>query len=110
MESSWRRHSGVEVEMLMPLQGFDQRGEKGHEAFGADAVGRVPDQEQSVLDFWSILAWARTMRDIFPHFCMVEKPHRVLTIVSSRCSKGIKQLALLLDSLRLTVLRDYLLK
>ena len=36
-----------QVEMLMPLQRFDQRGEKRDEAFGADAVGGVPDQEQA---------------------------------------------------------------
>ena len=44
-----------EVEMLMPLQRFDKRGEKRDEAFGADAVGGVPDQEQRVLDFWSVM-------------------------------------------------------
>ncbi len=42
--------------MLMPLQRFDQRGEKGDEPFGADAVGGVPDQEQRVLDFWPVMA------------------------------------------------------
>ena len=36
----------------MPLQRFDQRGEKRDEAFGTDAVGGMPDQEQGVLDFW----------------------------------------------------------
>ena len=36
-----------QVEMLMPLQRFDQRREKRDEAFGADAVGGVPDQEQA---------------------------------------------------------------
>jgi hypothetical protein len=32
-----------EVEMLMPLQRLDQRGEKRDEPFGADAVGGVPN-------------------------------------------------------------------
>jgi len=49
-----------QVEMLMPLQRFDQRGEKGHEPFGADAVGGVPDQKKRVLDFRPILAWTWT--------------------------------------------------
>jgi hypothetical protein len=40
-----------EVEMLMPLQGFDKRGEKRDESFGADAVCRIPDKEQCMLDF-----------------------------------------------------------
>jgi hypothetical protein len=47
------------VEMLMPLQRFDQRGEKGNEAFGADTVGGVPDQEQGMLDFRSRLGFGR---------------------------------------------------
>jgi hypothetical protein len=34
----------------MPFQRLNERGEKGDEAFGADAVGGVPDQEQCVLD------------------------------------------------------------
>ena len=46
-------HSQVEVPM--PRQRFDQRREKGHEAFGADPVGGMPDQEQRVLDFWSVM-------------------------------------------------------
>ena len=41
---------------------------------------------------------------------MVEEPHGVLAMVSSRCPKGIKQLALLLDRRCLAVLRDHLLK
>jgi hypothetical protein len=45
-----------EVEMLMPLQRFYQGREKGDEAFGADMVGGVPDQEERVLDFRSIPA------------------------------------------------------
>ena len=47
-----------QVEVLMPLQCFDQRREKGHEAFGADAVGGMPGQEKSVLDIWSRLGVA----------------------------------------------------
>jgi hypothetical protein len=49
-----------EVEMLMPLQGFDKGVKKRDEAFGADAVGGMPDQKQRVLDFRSILSrtWA----------------------------------------------------
>ena len=33
----------------MPFQRFKERGEKGNESFGADAVGGVPDQEERVL-------------------------------------------------------------
>jgi hypothetical protein len=44
-----------ELEMLMPLQRFYQSGKKGHEPFGADAVGGVPGQEQRLLDVWSRL-------------------------------------------------------
>ena len=50
-----------EVEMLLPLKRFDQRGEKGNEAFGTDPIGSMPDQEQRVLDFWSVMPWARAL-------------------------------------------------
>jgi len=76
----------------MPLQRFDERGEKRHETFGADTVGGVPDQEQRVLDFWPIMARAGTLRGWLLLLCMVEGPHGVLAIVAGRCSKGIKQL------------------
>jgi hypothetical protein len=90
MESSWLRHSGVKVEMLMPLQRFDQRGEKGHETFGADTVGGVPDQEQGMLDFRSVMASAGVLKRGLPYFRMVEEPHGVLAIIASRCRKGIQ--------------------
>ena len=41
------------VEMLMPLQGLDERGEKGDKPFGANPVCCVPHQEQRLLDFRS---------------------------------------------------------
>ena len=83
--------------MLMPLQRFDQRGEKRDEAFGADAVGGMPEQEQGVLDFWPVMAWARALRCGVLHFRMVEELHSVLAIVARCCRKGIQQFALLLD-------------
>jgi hypothetical protein len=97
-----------EMEMLMPLQRFDERREKGDEPFGADAVGGVPHQEQRVLDVWPVMAWALRGRMLFLR--MVEEPHGVLAIVSSCCRKGIKQLALPLDRRCLAILRDHLLK
>jgi hypothetical protein len=39
----------------MPLQRFDQCREKRLEPLGTDAIGRVPWQEQRVLDVWSRL-------------------------------------------------------
>ena len=99
-----------EVEMLMPLQRFDQRGEKRDEPFSADPVGSVPDQEQGVLDFWPVMAWARVLRGGLLHFRMVEEPHRVFAIVARRCHKGIQQFALLLDRRCLAVLREHMLK
>src|SRR5258707_5242042 len=44
-----------DVEVLMSLKRLYQGREKGDEAFGADAVGRAPGQEQRVLDVWSRL-------------------------------------------------------
>ena len=98
------------TQMLMPLQRFDQRGEKRDETFGADAVGSVPDQEQGVLDVWSVMVSASVLRSGLHLFCMVEEMHGVLAIVASRCCKGIQQFALLLDRRCLTILRDHLLK
>ncbi len=40
----------------MSLKRLYQGREKGDEAFGADAVGGVPDQEQRVLDVRTIAA------------------------------------------------------
>jgi hypothetical protein len=85
-----------EVKMLMPLKRFDEGGEKGDEPFCADAVGGMPDQEQRVLNLWSITTRARALRCGLHLFCMVEEPHRVLAIVSSRGRKCIKQFAFLL--------------
>ena len=96
--------------MFVPFQRFDERGEKGNEAFGADAVGGIPDQEQRVLDVWPIMARAWALRCGLYLFRMIEEPYRVLAIVSSRCCKGIKQLAFLLDRRCLAILRDHLLK
>ena len=73
----------------MPFQRFKERGEKGNEAFGADAVGGVPHQEQRVLDVWPIMAWA--LRGGMLLLRMVEEPSGVGTMVSSRCDKGIEQ-------------------
>jgi hypothetical protein len=50
MESNWDRALLRNVEVLMPLQRFNEYGEKGDEAFGADAVGGIPGQEERVLD------------------------------------------------------------
>jgi hypothetical protein len=61
-----------QVKMLKPLQRFDQRGEKWHEAFRTNPVGGVPNQEQGVLDFWSVIAWPG-----LPHLRMVEEPYGI---------------------------------
>ena len=80
----------------MPFQRLNERGEKRHAAFGADAVGGVPDQQQRVLDVWPVMARTGALRDGLHLLRMVEKLHRILAIVSSRCCKGIEQLAFLL--------------
>ena len=72
--------------MLLPLKRFDQRGEKGNEAFGTDPIGSMPDQEQRVLDFWSVMPWARALVGGLLHMCMVEEPHGVLAIVARHCA------------------------
>ncbi len=75
----------------MALKRFNERGEKGDEAFGADAVGGVPGQKQRVLDFWAILARTGALQCLLHLFGMVEEPPRVGTMVPSRCNKGIQQ-------------------
>ena len=74
----------------MPLQRFNEDGEKGDKAFGADAVGGVPGQKQRVLDLWSVMPLADVLRGGLLHFRMVEEPHGVLAIIASRCRKGIQ--------------------
>ena len=91
----------------MPLQRFKQGREKGHEAFDADPVGGVPNQEQGVLDVWSVMARPGVMRCGLPHLRMIEEVHGILSIVPGRSCKGIQQFALLLDRLCLAILRDH---
>jgi hypothetical protein len=68
----------------MPFQGLDEAWEKRHEPLATDAIGRVPDQEERVLDLWSIaLLPPRTNRILFG-ISVVEQPHRVAAGVS-RC-------------------------
>jgi len=81
--------------MFMALKRFNECGEKGDEAFGADAVGGVPSQKQRMLDLWPILSRTRAMQYLLHLFCMVEEPPGVCPMVSSRCNKGIQQRLLL---------------
>ena len=75
----------------MPLQRFNEDGEKRDESFGTDTVGDVPGQKQRVLDFRPILARTGALQCL-PHlFCIVEEPPGVGTMVPSRCNKGIQQ-------------------
>ena len=96
MESSWLRHTSVIWRCSCRRSRFDEYGEKGHEAFGANAIGGVPDQEERVLDFRSVMARAGTLKCVLHLSGMVEEPHGVLAMVSCRCCKGIKQLVFLL--------------
>jgi hypothetical protein len=98
------------VQMLMPLQRFDQCGEKRDQAFGANPVGGMPDQEQGVLDFWPVMGWTRALMCGLLDFRMVEEIHGVLAIVARCCRKGIQQFALLLDCRCIAILWKQVLK
>src|SRR5436309_15974993 len=56
------------------------------------------------------MARTRSMSDGLSLLCMVEEPYGALAIVSSRCCKGIEQLAFPLDRGCLTILWDHVLK
>ena len=45
-----------EVEVLLPLKRFNERGKKRHRVFGADTFSGMPDPEKHVLDCLSRLA------------------------------------------------------
>jgi hypothetical protein len=70
----------------------------------------VPDQVQGVLDVWPVASWAGALRERLLLFGMIEEPYGVLTIIASRSSKGIEQLAFPLDRGCLTILWDHGLK
>jgi len=80
-----------EVEELMSLQRLYESWKKRDKAFGADAVGGVPDQKECVLNVRSILSRTWTLKRLLHLFGMVEQPPGVGTMVSSRCHKGIQQ-------------------
>jgi hypothetical protein len=63
-----------DVEVLMPFQRFHERGEKGEEAFGADAIGSIPEQQQRLLDFWPVVARALVPRCLQHVLGMGEQP------------------------------------
>ncbi len=67
----------------------------------------IPRHEERVLDVWPVMARALALRYMVHLLRIVEKPHRVLAIVSSRCRKGIKQLAFLPDRRCLALLRHH---
>jgi hypothetical protein len=79
-----------DLKVLMPLQRFKQGRKKGDEPFSADAIGSVPGQEQRVLDLRSISAQTGALRCMLHLLGVVEEPHCILAIVSSRSSKCIK--------------------
>ena len=81
----------AEVEMSMPLECFDKSGQKGHQPFGTDLVGRLPGEKQGVLDFWSKRWLSPTPRRLLHLLWMVEQPHRVATSVARGGSNLVKQ-------------------
>src|SRR5258707_8371655 len=67
----------------------------------------IPRREDGVLDVWPVMARALALRYMVHLLRIVEKPHHVLAIVSSRCRKGIKQLAFLPDRRCLALLTHH---
>jgi hypothetical protein len=51
-----------QAQVLMPLQSLDQGGQKGNEPLATDAIGCMPGQEKSVLDFGPVLGLSPTPR------------------------------------------------
>ena len=73
----------------MPFQCFYQGREKGNEPLGADAVSGMPDQEQRVLDLWSIAAQMEAPMPLLHLFGMVEQPPRIFAHIAGGCDKGL---------------------
>lgn len=71
--------------------------ERGHEPFGADAVGDVPGQEQGMLDFRSELASAWAQRCLLRHLCTIEEPNGVFAVIASGLGEFIQQQAFFED-------------
>ena len=73
--------------------------EKGDKAFSADAVGSILDQEERVLDFWSIAAQMWAPIRLLHLFGMIEKPPGVFRHIAGDCYKGLKQRPFLWQSI-----------
>lgn len=59
--------------MPMPLQRFDKGGQERDQPFGADLIGRCPDKERGLLDFWSVMGETCLLALWFGSFWMGEK-------------------------------------
>ncbi len=75
----------------MSLQGIDERGQKWHEAFGANSIGSIPCSHQCLLNLWSIVAWACRWRCHLSFQCMIEQPHGIFAMIARDLGKGVQQ-------------------
>ena len=74
----------------MPLQRFNEYGEKGDEAFGADAVGGIPGQEERVLDVRSIPAKMCVPMRLLHLRGIVEEPPGVFRHITGGSDKSLQ--------------------
>lgn len=79
-----------QVQMSMPLQGRNQRGQERNQTFRANPIGSIPGQEQRSSDLLPIVLTG-TLRGLLGLLGMIEQSPGILTVISSDSSKIIHQ-------------------
>lgn len=85
------RHSSLRCRCPCRGSRFDQGGEERDQSFGADLIGRFPDEEQGVLDFWSRVGQTCLLTVQFRICWMVEEVNGIFTSIASNGDECIQQ-------------------
>jgi hypothetical protein len=85
----------AEMEMPMPLQYFDKRGQERDQSFGANVVGRCPCQVQRPLNLCSVVRWTWAVECLLHLRRMVEEMNGILTGIAGDGNETIEYTDLL---------------
>lgn len=84
-----------QLDLLMPLQRFNELRQKRYQALGADAVGCIPGRLQGLLYVWSILPWSSSARRGVVVSGMGQQPFSIARMISCGQDKSREHLLFL---------------